>query len=117
MIFDLNYAFAEARCKKYTSVNTARLKAAALLWRDRPFCLRAVWPVYSGPAGNIASRNYIRQASEPAGCADKQRLGFAVLLRTVPAGRTAARGVARINEVDRHTAQPRLIRDKASQLR
>jgi hypothetical protein len=35
------------------------LHAAALLWRDRPFCLRAVWPVYSGPAGNSASRDHI----------------------------------------------------------
>src|SRR5215213_1599777 len=100
MIFDLNYAFAEARCKKYTSVNTARLKAAALLWRDRPFCLRAVWPVYSGPTGNIASRDHICRASEPAGCADKRSLSFAVFFRTTPTDRAGARGVTRIDNVD-----------------
>src|SRR5262250_3144068 len=90
---------------------------AALLWRDRRICLRAVWPVYSGPAGNVPRRDHIRRPSEATGCADKGSLSFTVLFRAMPTGWTGARGIARIDEVDRYTLQRSFIDDKRPELR
>src|SRR4029453_17605510 len=44
-------------------------------------------------------------------------LGFAVLFGTMPTGRACTRGITRIDEVDRHTAQLSFVADKCPELR
>ena len=88
-----------------------------MLWRGRRICLRAVWPVYSGPAAYIDGSDHIRRASEPARCADKRRLRFTVLFGTMPAFGTSARSIVRIDEVNRHTTHLGFVADKRPELR
>src|SRR6266498_2773673 len=99
-------------------VNDCQLKQAALLWRYRTIGIRAVWPVYSGPAKNtnILSSDPIGKASEPAREADKRGLCFPIRFRDMPAGGTCARGIARVNPLYLTTTTQRLIGDKGLEL-
>jgi hypothetical protein len=99
------------------TVNYPRLKRLGLSLARRPRHLRDVWPIDRGPAGNVPGSDYIRRASEPTGCADKRSLSLAVLFRAMPTFRAGARGIARINEVNRHAAQLSFVDDKPPELR
>ena len=98
-------------------VNHPHLKEGALLWRDRRTCLRAVRHVYGCPAGNSPGSDHICVASEPAACADKRGLGLAVRLGDTPARRTGTRRIPRVNEMDVHPRQRRLVDNKGAELK
>ena len=75
-----------------------------------------VWRIDGRPACNIASRDVVGRASEPAADTLELRLRTTIAPCDVAAGRARLRGVGRIDQQDRDAGQRRLVRHEGSQL-
>jgi hypothetical protein len=91
---------------------------AALLWRypARGRGIRAARLAYDRPATNGDRSDYVSVPSVGTLRTQEVRLRFPVCFRAMPAGRTRPGRIARINKLDRHTAQARFVAHELLQL-
>src|SRR5690348_2780270 len=95
-----------------------RLQHVGLSLARRPRRLRDVRLHNGSPAEhtNVLSSDHIGWPSEATRCADKRGLGCAVFFRGMPTRGAGARGIPRVNKMDRYPLQRRLIDDIGLQL-
>ena len=77
---------------------------------------REVWPVYSGPAGNVASSDGISGSGESAGYTGEKGLRRTVMFINSATLRASLRSMPRVNQCHHHTGELSLILDKLAKL-